>query len=294
MNNQLLHIRISSGLSPAQMVSTRVPVRVDLWAMRIPSMPHTHKDEHDCACKLLAYALREFLHPSSATDTVQPFTLPDSIPLPRIERDKKGKPYFPGYPGIQFNISHTHGAVLVGISSGGAIGVDIDCNRFNSCPRAGDDHITKRTGIDFNSCPRIERLRQRYFPNVRSPEEFARAWVFMESVGKWSGDGIFAMLRGSSVAPPHRGNGSSVAPDNRVQQPDNSVSLPDDDTCYPPVPVSGFRYIPLVGFHPPAREERDNLQRETHSEIFPGYVAGVALNDIDDDYVVQQTGSFVF
>ena len=274
MNNQLLHIRISSGLSPAQMVSTRVPVRVDLWAMRIPSMPHTHKDEHDCACKLLAYALREFLHPSSATDTVQPFTLPDSIPLPRIERDKKGKPYFPGYPGIQFNISHTHGAVLVGISSGGAIGVDIDCNRFNSCPRAGDDHITKRTGIDFNSCPRIERLRQRYFPNVRSPEEFARAWVFMESVGKWSGDGIFAMLRGSSVAPPHRGNGSSVAPDNRVQQPDNSVSLPDDDTCYPPVPVSGFRYIPL--------------------QILPGYVAGVALNDIDDDYVVQQTGSFVF
>ena len=36
--------------------------------------------------------------------------------LPEIARASSGKPYFPEYLGIHFNLSHTKGAVLAGVA----------------------------------------------------------------------------------------------------------------------------------------------------------------------------------
>ena len=45
--------------------------------------------------------------------------------FPDIALSSQGKPHFPEYPGIHFNLSHTSGAVLVGVSDQ-PIGVDIE------------------------------------------------------------------------------------------------------------------------------------------------------------------------
>lgn len=45
--------------------------------------------------------------------------------LPEITLSPQGKPCFPDHPGVHFNLSHTSGAVLVGVSDQ-PIGVDIE------------------------------------------------------------------------------------------------------------------------------------------------------------------------
>ena len=45
--------------------------------------------------------------------------------LPRIAFLEYGKPWFPDYPRVQFNLSHTAGAVMVGLSEQ-PVGVDIE------------------------------------------------------------------------------------------------------------------------------------------------------------------------
>lgn len=43
-----------------------------------------------------------------------------------ISRFEGGKPYLVGHPSIDFNISHTSGMVMCGITDNGKIGVDVD------------------------------------------------------------------------------------------------------------------------------------------------------------------------
>ena len=45
--------------------------------------------------------------------------------LPPIRLTSLGKPYFPDFPEVHFNLSHTTGAVLVALS-GEPVGVDIE------------------------------------------------------------------------------------------------------------------------------------------------------------------------
>lgn len=45
--------------------------------------------------------------------------------LPAMEYTSSGKPYFPGWPDVHFGISHTDGAVMVGIADR-EIGVDLE------------------------------------------------------------------------------------------------------------------------------------------------------------------------
>lgn len=49
-------------------------------------------------------------------------------PLPEIARRKGGKPYFPQYPHLHFNLSHTRGLCLCGLSDH-PVGVDIEALR---------------------------------------------------------------------------------------------------------------------------------------------------------------------
>ena len=45
--------------------------------------------------------------------------------VPDISRTKQGKPYFPQYPSLHFNLSHTHGMALCAISDT-SVGADIE------------------------------------------------------------------------------------------------------------------------------------------------------------------------
>ena len=88
--------------------------------------------------------------------------------LPALSYNRYGKPYFPEHEEVQFNLSHTRGAVLVGIHDK-PIGVDIERIR-----------------------PVSERTMQR-LADVRTEREFFESWTRRESRGKWSGTGIAVM-----------------------------------------------------------------------------------------------------
>ena len=91
--------------------------------------------------------------------------------LPKIALTDTGKPFFPDVPGVCFSLSHTDGAVMVGLSPA-PIGVDIQKER-----------------------PLRARLKHRV-ADTDDPEVFFRRWVFMEAVGKRDGGGVLRVLRG--------------------------------------------------------------------------------------------------
>lgn len=91
--------------------------------------------------------------------------------LPEIARTRQGKPYFPAFPQVHFNLSHTAGAVLVGLA-GSPLGVDIERIRP------------------------VSRRVMRRLAAADTEEDFFRSWVQREARSKRSGAGIAAMLRG--------------------------------------------------------------------------------------------------
>ena len=48
--------------------------------------------------------------------------------LPPVEREENGKPFFPGAPGLHFNLSHSGGLALCG-AGGAPLGVDVELVR---------------------------------------------------------------------------------------------------------------------------------------------------------------------
>lgn len=85
--------------------------------------------------------------------------------LPRMRYNKYGKPEFDGFPDVQFNISHTRNAALVGLHDE-PLGVDIEKLR-----------------------PVSERSMQR-IAGTASKQEFFESWVRREARTKWSGTGL--------------------------------------------------------------------------------------------------------
>lgn len=85
--------------------------------------------------------------------------------LPEVALSRYGKPWFPQWPQVQFSISHTQGAVMVGLSDA-PIGVDVEKYRAVS-PRL------------------MERI------GTQTEEDFLQRWVIMEACGKRDGRGVF-------------------------------------------------------------------------------------------------------
>lgn len=90
--------------------------------------------------------------------------------LPAMSLTARGKPYFQDFPQVQFSLSHTDGAVLVGLSDQ-PVGVDIE--RI----RPPGPHLLRRMGEDL------------------SPEAFFQIWVRREARAKCGGEGVSALLR---------------------------------------------------------------------------------------------------
>ncbi|MBQ9458970.1 MAG: 4'-phosphopantetheinyl transferase [Oscillospiraceae bacterium] len=95
--------------------------------------------------------------------------------LPPMRYNKYGKPEFEGYPDVQFNISHTHRAVLVGVHNE-PIGVDIEKIR----------PVSERT---------MERIA-----GTTSRKEFFESWVRRESRSKWNGAGLGSIRENENPA----------------------------------------------------------------------------------------------
>lgn len=98
--------------------------------------------------------------------------------VPPMDRGAQGKPFFPGFPGRHFNLSHTAGLCLCALSDGGAVGVDIERVR----PR--------RAGL-----PRYVMSGEEFAAFDSTWEDFARIWTLKEA---------FVKLRGGSIFPPRQ------------------------------------------------------------------------------------------
>lgn len=90
--------------------------------------------------------------------------------LPEIAENSMGKPYFPEHPEVHFNISHTGGAVLVGVS---------------------DQPI----GVDIEKIRPVSQRAMRRLAGVSTEEDFFQSWVRREARTKRSGNGIGTMMR---------------------------------------------------------------------------------------------------
>ena len=97
--------------------------------------------------------------------------------LPPIRLTSLGKPYFPDFPEVHFNLSHTTGAVLVALS-GEPVGVDIE-------------HIR----------PVSERAMRR-LADVTTERAFFQSWVRREARAKRSGAGVGTMLASETLLQP--------------------------------------------------------------------------------------------
>lgn len=112
--------------------------------------------------------------------------------LPAMEKNAFGKPYFPGYPGIYFNLSHTEGCVCCALADA-PVGVDVELCR----PRKNPGRIVGR----FSA---TEQRLWRETPKSRQEEVFFALWVLKESCVKADGRGLRIPLDAFSVEPAGR------------------------------------------------------------------------------------------
>ena len=96
--------------------------------------------------------------------------------LPAMRYNKYGKPEFADYPDVQFNISHTRRAALIGLHNE-PLGVDIEKIR-----------------------PVSERTMQR-IAGTASQQEFFESWVRRESRSKWNGAGLSSIREEQNTVP---------------------------------------------------------------------------------------------
>ena len=96
-----------------------------------------------------------------------------------------GKPYFPQYAGVHFNISHTHGAVAVALSDK-PVGIDIERVRdfFDGHTRVA---VAKRY---FSETERIAYGLTRSGDGRPGTRRFYRLWTAKESAVKCTGSGF--------------------------------------------------------------------------------------------------------
>lgn len=93
-------------------------------------------------------------------------------PLPEMEREPGGKPWFPACPRLHFNLSHSHGGAVCAIHD-------------------------KPIGVD------VERLRPapRRLAAGQGDEAFFRRWTALEATAKRQGRGLGALLGGLEPDP---------------------------------------------------------------------------------------------
>ena len=87
-------------------------------------------------------------------------------PVPAVLRRDNGKPYFPDFPDLHFNLSHSHGAAVCALSDA-PIGIDVE----------------------------VVRPAPRRLSGGMEDEAFFRLWTAQEATVKYTGEGMEALIR---------------------------------------------------------------------------------------------------
>ena len=130
------------------------------------------KAEHEAAMKLLCHALKEN----------RPEVLSGSS-LPEIAAGSQGKPYFPAFPGVHFNITHCPGMIACVIDDQ-PVGVDAESVRPFS-ERLIRRVLTPSEQMALQSAGSDDRAKN---------TAFIRFWTLKESWVKQTGIGLSAAL----------------------------------------------------------------------------------------------------
>ena len=129
-----------------------------------------HMTDRPQARQLLAQAIREQY---------------ELFPLPAIETGRRGKPFFPDYPGIHFNLSHSAALVLCALDSA-PVGADVQI-------------VAPRRPITVERCCSPD---ERAWLRGRGDnwDDFALLWSLKEALVKQRGTGLTFPV--SAIAPP--------------------------------------------------------------------------------------------
>ena len=118
-------------------------------------------------------------------------------PLPPVAREERGKPFFPGHPGLCFSLSHSGDLALCALDSA-PVGADIQ----TIAPR--------RPATVERCCSPEERIW--LAGRGDSWEDFALLWALKEALVKHSGKGLTLPI--SAIRPPlTRGDGTLLEGD---------------------------------------------------------------------------------
>ena len=105
-------------------------------------------------------------------------------PLPEIAREAKGKPYFPAYPRLYFNLSHSGSLSLCTLSEG-EVGCDIELV------------LPRKKGLPAYA---LSEKELRWFEGRGSCwEDFYTLWTLKEAKGKCSGGGLVPPVKEIAV-----------------------------------------------------------------------------------------------
>ena len=89
--------------------------------------------------------------------------------LPPMALSSLGKPFFPDFPSVHFNLSHTNGAVLVGLSD-------------------------QQLGVDIEKIRPVSQRAMRRLANVDTERAFFQSWVRREAQAKRAGAGVGTIM----------------------------------------------------------------------------------------------------
>jgi len=107
---------------------------------------------------------------------------PPAVP---IVRGARGRPQLAGNAGIDFNVSHTAGVALIGMTRGQRIGVDVE--------RA--DRSVRADGLAAKFLTTAEQATLAPLPEDGRRMRFLRYWTCKEAMSKATGDGLSAPFR---------------------------------------------------------------------------------------------------
>ena len=117
-------------------------------------------------------------------------TLAVTPPAVRISRGARGRPQLADAAGIDFNVSHTQGIALIGITHHCRIGVDIE----------RDDRKLRADGLAQKFLTAAEQATLAPLPATERRQRFLRYWTCKEAMSKATGDGLSAPFRQIEVA----------------------------------------------------------------------------------------------
>lgn len=139
------------------------------------------KDSH----KLLQIAIEDYMSSISNKTVANNDQVPSEGVLPKgltILTTKEGKPYL-DIPGVHFNISHSKGLWICGVSTE-PVGVDVEMIRKRSYDRLMEKYFS------FDEIKYVEE---------NGEDSFFQIWTFKEAHSKLLGESIFHNLRVNAV-----------------------------------------------------------------------------------------------